>query len=134
MKRVWHVAVLAGGIAIFAHQRFGAEPLLALPFTAGEWKLAAPQSCLKPVPAELLQWRGTTGARQVCRAVYDGDPSMKLTLYDMPEVPGATAFDAGQKFPAGMSSTADARAGKPVLQRLTLSRVSSHKRAVLLSS
>jgi hypothetical protein len=100
MKRVWHVAVLAAGIAIFAHQRSCAEPLLALPSTVGEWKLIAPQSCLKPVPAELLAWRGTAGARQVCRAAYDGAPAMKLTLYDMPEVPGATAFDAEQKFPA----------------------------------
>ena len=99
MKRLGHVAILAVGIALLAHQRSCAEPLLALPSTAGEWKLTAPENCVKPVPAELLAWRGTAGARKVCRAGYSGSAAMKLTLYDMPEVPGATAFDAEQKFP-----------------------------------
>ena len=53
-----------------------------------------------PAPADPIVWRGTAGARQVCRAAYSGPAAMKLTIYDMPEVPGATAFDAEQKFPA----------------------------------
>jgi hypothetical protein len=66
--------------------------------TAAGWSLAAPRECMKPVPAELRIWRGTPGPRQVCRATYRGSPEMALTIYDMLEAPGATAFDALQKW------------------------------------
>jgi hypothetical protein len=101
MKRFWHVAILSAALAIFANQRFcGEESALALPPALAGWKLRVAESCVKPVPVELLVLRGTAGARQLCRAEYDGEPAMKLTLYDMPDLPGATAFDAEQKFPA----------------------------------
>ena len=100
MKRLWHVAIAAAGIGIFANQRFRAEEaVLALPPAAGGWMFSAGQKCDQPVPAELQLWRGTAGARSVCRADYSGSPPMKLTIYYMPNQ-FAGAFDAAQKWQA----------------------------------
>ena len=97
-KRLWHVVILGAAIAVSSEQRSCAAPSLALPSNAAEWNLAAPQNCVKPTPADLRIWRGTAGARRVCRAEYGNSLEMKLTIFDMPGWPGATAFDAFQKW------------------------------------
>jgi hypothetical protein len=98
VKRIWHVVIGAAVVAILSGQRFCAEePALALPGEPAGWKLTAPQNCLKPVPAGLKVWRGTAGARSVCRAEYAGSPPVKFTIYDMPNE-FASAFDAAQKW------------------------------------
>lgn len=97
MKRVWYVIIAAVAIGVFSGQRSCAEPVLALPPAADGWTLTAPQNCVKPVPASLLVWRGTAGARQACVAEYTGAPPMKLSIYDMPSE-FASAFDAAQKW------------------------------------
>ena len=100
MRRIWYVVFAVVVFAVFEYQgSCKAQTALNVPVAVGAWKLAAPPDCVKPVPAELLLWRGTAGARQVCRAEYAGPALMKLALYDMPELPGANAFDAEQKFP-----------------------------------
>ena len=98
MKRFLYFAIAAAVIGIASEQHSCAAPNVTLPSTAAEWSLAAPQECAKHTPAGPQVWRGTSGARQVCRATYSGSPEMALTLYDMPESPGATAFDALQKW------------------------------------
>jgi hypothetical protein len=85
-------------VGLFSGQRFCAEkPALALPPDPAGWKIAAPQNCVKPVPAEWKAWRGTAGARRACRAAYAGSLPMTLTIYDMPDE-FASAFDAAQKW------------------------------------
>jgi len=98
MNRVWPVAIAAAALGIFANQRFcAAEAVLALPLSADAWKLQGNQQCDKPVPPSLQLWRGTAGARSVCRAEYAGEPPVRLTLYYMPNQ-FASAFDAAQKW------------------------------------
>jgi len=98
LKRVSHVLLLGGALAVFSEQRSCAAPSLALPPTAAGWSMASPAHCAKPEPGELARWRGTGGARQVCSVAYTGSPGMIVAVYDMPESPGATAFDAMQKW------------------------------------
>jgi hypothetical protein len=97
-KRVSHVLLLGAAFAVFSEQRSCATPSLALPPTAARWNMASPAHCAKPDRGDFGRWRGTVGARQVCRVDYAGSPGMTLTLYDMPEWPGATAFDAMQRW------------------------------------
>jgi hypothetical protein len=60
--------------------------------------MASAARCAKPDRGDFGWWRGTAGARQVCRAAYAASPGMTVTLYDMPEWSRATAFDAIQKW------------------------------------
>ncbi len=66
-----------------------ATPNLKLPSRASAWTLAAPVDCGKPNAAELREWRGIAGARRACRAVYEGPPPIRVTLFEMPGSPGA---------------------------------------------
>src|SRR5262249_18227461 len=101
MKRLWYVLGFGVLIGVFDYYGVGssARPL-AVPSTAGDWKLAEPASCFLPSPAERATWPGTSGARQMCRATFAGTPAMNVTLYEMPNRVGTSAFDAAQKFPA----------------------------------
>src|SRR5271157_2505617 len=96
-KRLVYVMVIGSAIGILSEQRSCASPALTLPATVAEWKLAPLRDCAKPVPQRLRIWNGTLGARQACRAEYAGPVAVTFTLYDMPDTPGATAFDALQK-------------------------------------
>ena len=85
-------------VGAFSGLRFCAEEhALALPVETSGWKIAAPQTCMKPVPPAMKVWRGTAGARSVFTADYAGSPPMKLTIYYMPSE-FASAFDAEQKW------------------------------------
>ena len=97
-KRASQVVLLGAALAVFSEQRSCAKPGPALPLTVAGWNMASPAQCAKPQQGDLGGWRGTAGARQVCRAHYGGSPEMRLTLYGMPEWPGATAFDAMQNW------------------------------------
>jgi hypothetical protein len=97
-KRILGVATLLAAIAVGSDLLRLARPHAGPPPAAGGWKLAAPAECAGSVPAELRSWRGVSGARLVCRGEYAGVPAMRLTLFEMPEWPGATAFDAFQKW------------------------------------
>jgi len=90
------LVVAAVGIASDLWLR--AAPKVNPPATAGEWKLSAPAECGAMAPADVRSWRGIAGARRICRAEYAGSPPMRLTLIEMPGDPGATAFDAFQKW------------------------------------
>ena len=96
-KRIGHVFVLAMLLGIGSRLHSCATPLQALPSGAGEWSMRGTVHCAAPVAADLV-WRGTAGARRVCRATYTGPAEMALTVYDMPDLPGATPFDALQKW------------------------------------
>ena len=96
-KRLGSLCLLAAGIAVCSDLLSYVVPSASLPATAAEWTLASPQDCAKPVPAQFRNWRGTTGARRVCRGEYQGSPPMTLTIYDMPQW-GGSAFDAWQKW------------------------------------
>jgi hypothetical protein len=98
MRRVWQIAIAVAVVGLFSGERFCAEEhALALPSDPAGWKLTAPQTCVKPVPADWRVWRGTAGAARACRAEYTGSPPMSLTIYDMPNE-FASAFDAAQKW------------------------------------
>jgi hypothetical protein len=97
-KRILGVSILGAAIAVGSDLWLLATPSVNPPSAAAAWKLSAPADCVNSVPAELQFWRGTSGARRVCRAEYAGSPAMRLTLFEMPEWPGATAFDAFQKW------------------------------------
>jgi hypothetical protein len=84
-------------IGIAGEQRSCAVSAVTPPPKAASWSLAAPLDCERPVPARFQIWQGTANAWRVCRAVYDGPRTVTLTLYEMPERPGATAFDTWQK-------------------------------------
>lgn len=98
-RRILGVGILGAAIAVGSDLWVLATPSVQPPSAAAGWKLSAPADCVKPAPAELRVWRGTSGARRVCRAEYAGSPEMRLTLFDMPGWAGATAFDAFQKWP-----------------------------------
>lgn len=97
-KRILGVSILGAAIAAGSDLWRLATPGANPPSAAAGWKLSAPADCVNSVPAEPQFRRGTSGARRVCRAEYAGSPTMRLTLFEMPEWPGATAFDAFQKW------------------------------------
>jgi hypothetical protein len=97
-RRVLGICILGAALAIGSDLWSIATPSVSPPATAAEWKLSAPADCVKSVPAELRAWRGTAGARRVCRADYTGTTTMRLTLFEMGSFPGASAFDAWQKW------------------------------------
>ena len=98
-SRWWHLLVFVALIFLASELRSFTTPRLTLPQSAAGWKMEAVQECVKgALPAKFQLWRGTAGARQICRAEYGGSPEMTLTLYDMPGWSGATAFDALQKW------------------------------------
>jgi hypothetical protein len=128
-KRILGVAILLAAIAIGSELLRLAAPHAGPPPAVAGWKLAAPADCVNSVPAELRSWRGIAGARRVCRAEYAGAPNMRLTLFEMPEWPGATAFDAFQKWrpaqPGRMGFLRDRYFGvveSPQADRATLDR------------
>ena len=97
-KRILGVSILGAAIAVGSDVWVLATPKTNPPSAVAAWKLSAPADCVNSLPAEAQSWRGTSGARRVCRAEYAGSPSIRLTLFEMPEWPGATAFDAFQKW------------------------------------
>jgi hypothetical protein len=97
-KRVIQVAILAAVLAAGSEIWLLATPSVDLPRVADTWTLSGAADCRKYLTAEIREWRGVSGARRVCRADYAGSPPMRLTLLDMPGSPGATAFDAWQKW------------------------------------
>jgi hypothetical protein len=96
-KRCVYGLVFASAIGVAAEQRSCAPSTLTPPETAAEWKLASAMDCEKPVPPRFQIWDGTRRAWRVCRTSYNGPALVTLTLYEMPESPGATAFDAWQR-------------------------------------
>jgi hypothetical protein len=97
-KRILGISILGAAIGVGSDLWLLAAPKAVPPSAAAGWRLSAPADCVDSVPAELRFWRGTSGARRVCRAEYAGSPTMRLTLFDMPGWAGATAFDAFQKW------------------------------------
>lgn len=97
-KRILGIAILLAAMAAGTDLWSWMRPSAGPPAAAAGWKLSAAADCVHAVPAELRGWRGISGARRVCRAEYAGSPGMRLTLFEMPEWPGATAFDAFQKW------------------------------------
>jgi hypothetical protein len=103
-KRVWHIAILAVLLAAGSDIWLLATPSADPPRVAGPWVLSAAAGCVKYIPPEIREWPGISGARRVCRADYTGLSPMRLTLLEMPGSPGATAFDAWQKWRPAQSS------------------------------
>lgn len=98
-KRIWHIAILAAVLGAGSEiWLLLATPTIDPPHIAGAWTLSGTSECVKYLPSEIRQWRGISGARRVCRADYAGLVPVRLTLIEMPESPGATAFDAWQKW------------------------------------
>jgi hypothetical protein len=97
-KRILGISIVAGSIAVGSDLWLLATPSASPPAAAGGWKLSARADCSNSLPADPQFWPGTSHARRVCRAEYAGSPSMRLTLFEMPGWPGATAFDAFQKW------------------------------------
>jgi hypothetical protein len=97
-KRLLIVSILGAAIGIGADLWQAAMPSANPPPTAAQWKLSAPADCGRPLKVEIESWPGISGARRVCRATYVGPSKVRLTLFDMPEWPGATAFGAFQKW------------------------------------
>jgi hypothetical protein len=100
-KRAWHIGILTAILAAGSEIWLLATPTVDPPRIAGSWTLSGTAQSTKDFPSEIRQWRGISGARRICRAEYAGSPPMRLTLLEMPESPGATAFDAFQKWPPG---------------------------------
>lgn len=96
-KRLLYVAAIGVLLSEISLGRACKTLALNPPETAGDWRLAAPMDCRKPVPPEFQIWRGTAQASRVCRASYQGPAPVTLTLYDMAGFGGST-FDAFQKF------------------------------------
>jgi hypothetical protein len=96
-KRVLILSILIAAFAIGSNLWQEAIPKVNPPPTAAEWKLSAPLDCGRASKAEIQSWPETSGARRVCPAEYTGPLSVRLTLFDMSERPGATAFGAFQK-------------------------------------
>ena len=88
-KRILGVSILLAAIAVGSDLLRLARPHVGPPPVADGWKLTVPAECVNSVPAELRSWRGISGARRVCRAAYAGSPNMWLTLFEMPQWPGA---------------------------------------------
>jgi hypothetical protein len=97
-KRLLIVIILGAAMAIGRDLWLAATPGVNPPPTAAEWKLSAPADCGKPAKAEIQSWPETSRARRVWRAEYAGPSSVRLILFDMPELPGATAFGAFQSW------------------------------------
>jgi hypothetical protein len=97
-KRILGVGLGAVALAIGSDLWLHAMPSVDPPATAAEWKLAVRAVCGNTSAPHSQFWRGTSQARRVCQAEYAGSPSMRLTLFEMPEWAGATAFDAFQKW------------------------------------
>lgn len=97
-KRILHAGILLAVVAVGTDLWSLATPSVNPPSSAGEWRLSGAADCVKSMPLELQAWRGLSRARRVCRAEYTGSPAMWLTLVEMPEQPGASAFDAWQKW------------------------------------
>lgn len=98
-KRALGVAALGTAISVGASLRNWLTPYQNPPAAIEGWKLAVPGQCGKVLPADARNWRGIAAARRVCRAQYAGTPPVRLTLFDMPDYPGASPFDAWQKWP-----------------------------------
>jgi hypothetical protein len=93
-RRLWHVAILTAAIGcapIFG--LLSSQELKGLPVSAAEWRLAD-QAVLKPVPAELRNFRSGEWARKAWRGTYLGEPPMTVTVYGMPR----GGFDAIQQW------------------------------------
>jgi hypothetical protein len=101
MKRIWHILIVAAVIGIGSVLWSRLTPVLALPSKVDNWSIASSPSCTKPASANFQIWPGTSGARLVCRAEYTGSPAITLTVYKMPDVPGATAFGPFQQWQTG---------------------------------
>lgn len=101
MKRIWHILVVAAVIGIGSALWSRLTPALTLPRVVAQWSIAGSPSCTKPASANFQIWPGTSGARLVCRAGYTGSPEITLTVYEMPDVPGATAFGPFQEWQTG---------------------------------
>ena len=97
-KRLLVLAVLAGAVAICSSLWQAAVPGVNPPPSVAGWKLAAPVDCGKATQSEVQSFPETSQARRVCRAEYAGPSVVRLTLFDMPERPGATAFGAFQSW------------------------------------
>jgi hypothetical protein len=96
-KRGLGILCLGAAIAVGSDLWSLRERPVVPPAAVSEWRLSAPADCGGSVRAETQPWRGTAGARRICRAEYSGPLPMRLTLFAMPGSPGATAFDAFQK-------------------------------------
>jgi hypothetical protein len=97
-KRIRHIAILAAILAAGSEIWLRATPTIDPPQIAGTWTLSGASDCGKHLPSEIRQWSGISGARRFCRADYVGLAPIRLTLLEMPESPGATAFDAWQRW------------------------------------
>lgn len=97
-KRAVAVAGLGAALWLADNFRAWALPYVQPPAQVGEWKLAAAPECGKTLPPEARSWRGIAKARRVCRAEYTGPLPVDVLIFDMPELPGSSAFDAFQKW------------------------------------
>ena len=135
MKALWLLLVGAAVIEL-CHGLF-APRLDGLPTAPAEWKLVD-QTVLQSSSHEAKVWNGTSGALKVWRASYAGNlpagnPTMKLTLYQMlwspgsawdaiqewRTLPGAMAFAKGSYFGVAESPGADQRTLKRFVQAVT---------------
>ena len=94
------LAVVGLGVALWLGDniRAWALPYVEPPVQVAEWKLAATPECGKTLPPEAKSWSGVAKARRVCRAQYTGPVPVQVLLFDMPELPGSSPFDAFQKW------------------------------------
>ena len=90
--------ILGAAIGIGADLWQAVMPSVNPPAAAAEWQLSSPADCGNPLKAEIQSWPGTSGARRVCRATYVGPSKVQLTVFDMPEWAGATAFGVFQRW------------------------------------
>lgn len=97
-KRLLILGLLAAVIAIASDFWQAAAPKVNPPLTAGEWKLFAPADCGRPTKSEIQTWHDVSGSRRVCRADYVGPSAVRLTIFEMPQRDGATAFGAFQSW------------------------------------
>ena len=95
MKWLWRFAILT--VVIGCGPIFGLlfpkQELKGLPVSAAEWRLAD-QAVLKPVPAEVKNFRSGEWARKAWRGTYLGERPMTVTVYGMPR----GGFDAIQQW------------------------------------
>jgi len=97
--RALHIGLLTALLAAGSEIWLRATPTRDPPRAAGDWTLSGVPDCGKHLPSDRRQWRGISGARRICRARYQGPVPIQLTLVELPGTPGATAFDAWQKWP-----------------------------------
>jgi hypothetical protein len=99
-KRALGIVLFTAALGVGSEIRSLATPYQDPPASVPGWSLAGPAECGKATPPDARSWRGVATARRVCRAEYDGQPPMRLTLFDLPGYPvGGGAFDAWQKWP-----------------------------------